>query len=426
MFDTSVLCCILYLLIFKGYVMPQASKLKKKKLKRSLSLFLIVFYGLGTILGAGIYALIGKVAKHADMSAPWAFLLASFIAFFTAMSYAQLSQKYPVSGAEAFYVQKAFNKKWLSIITGWLIVITACISCAALANGFSGYLQTFFSIADWITIIAIIGIIALIAFWGITESAILSAVITLIEIAGLIFVMYVCSEKVMTFNKWHTLIPEMSVTHLSGLIAGSFIAFYAFIGFEDMVNVAEEVKNPKKNMPIAILIVMLIVTAVYLLISICVISAVPIAQLAQSKAPFATVFQQQGYSTNIISGISLVAMVNGILLQIVMASRVLYGLANQHKAPKILGSVHSLNQTPHIATLAVALVVISMALLLPIETLAQATSSVLVCVFVLVNASLLYLKHKERDYNVMGFNSILFPIIGLLLTSLFLLAQFFV
>ncbi len=395
----------------------------KTKLKRSLGPMLIIFYGLGTILGAGIYALIGKVAKHADMSTPWAFLLASFIAFFTAISYAQLSQKYPVSGAEAFYVQKAFHKKWLSIVTGWLIVLTATVSCGALANGFTGYLQTFFSVADWISIVGIVGIIGLIAFWGITESAIVSAIITLIEIAGLIFVMTVCSEKVVEFNNWGAMIPEFSLTHLSGILSGSFIAFYAFIGFEDMVNVAEEVKNPHKTMPYAILTVMLIVTMVYLLVSVSVVAAVPAAQLAASKAPFALVFKQEGYSTHLISTISLIAIVNGILLQIVMSSRVLYGLARQKKAPKLFGNVHAWTQTPHFATLAIVIVVIGMALVLPIETLAQATSGILICIFILVNASLLRIKHKDKDYGLTGFNSILFPLVGVILSSLFLLGQ---
>lgn len=393
------------------------------QLKRSLTLPLLIFYGLGTILGAGIYALIGKVAKHAEMATPWAFMLASIVAFFTAMSYAELSSRFPKSGGEALYVRKGFEKLWLSGLTGWLVVITAIVSCAAIANGFAGYLQTFINVPDFIAIITIVILMGLIAFWGIKESAVIAAIITLIEIAGLGLVIVACSSETLQFNQWNKIIPEFDLKTFSGILSGSFIAFYAFIGFEDMANVAEEVKSPEKVMKPAIMIVMFSATLLYLLVAVSVILAVPFSELGESKAPFATVLESKGISADVISVISLIAMVNGILVQIVMSSRVLYGMAKQNTAPQFYARVFSKTKTPHLATLTIVILIIIAAVSLPIETLARATSVVLISIFILVNVSLLLIKYKEKDKRA---GSYFWPVMGALLSSLFLLSQVFI
>lgn len=392
----------------------------QSELKRAISLPLLIFYGLGTILGAGIYALIGKVAKHAEMAAPWAFMLAALIAFFTAMSYAELSSRFPKSGGEALYVKNGFNLKWLSGLTGWLIVITAVISSAAIANGFAGYLQVFISMPEFISIICIVVLMGAIAFWGIKESALMAAMITLIEIAGLILVIVVCSGEALQSDQWSKMIPEFDIKAMSGILSGSFIAFYAFIGFEDIVNVAEEVKNPEKTMRTAIVIVMLVATTLYVLVALSVTMSVPIDQLAESKAPFATVLKEKGVSEYIITLISLVAMVNGILVQIVMSARVLYGMAKQNTAPQFYAHVYAKTKTPHLATLTIVILVILAALSLPIERLAQATSFVLIIIFILVNLSLLNIKRKEKDKRLRTY---IFPVLGAILSALFLLGQ---
>lgn len=395
---------------------------KQISLKRSLPAYLLILYGLGTILGAGIYALIGKVAKHAEMLSPWAFLLAATVAFFSALSYAELSSRYPVSGGETIYVKKGFHSQRLSGLTGWLIVFMTVVSSAAIANGFSGYLQVFFSVPTPIAIISIVALMGLIAFWGIEESTIIAGIITLIEIGGLLLVIYSCRDDLLQMNNWEKIITDFSVNDsFSKILAGSFIAFYAFIGFEDMANVVEEVKDPVKTMSLAIITVMIIACLLYFFVSMSVIFAVPIKQLAESNAPFATVMQSKGFSKNIISGISLIAMVNGILIQIIMASRLLYGMSKQKLAPALLSHVHSQTHTPVFSTILITLLVIVGSLLLPIETLAKVASFVLLIVFILVNISLVRIKWKEKQRKMFP---IIIPIMGFILSILFLGGQF--
>ena len=220
------------------------------KLKRSLSLPFITFYGLGTILGAGIYVLVGEVAGRAGLFAPIAFLIAALIVGFTAVSYAELSARLPKSAGEAVYVQKAFNKKNLSLIIGLLVVFTGVMSSATLLNGFSGYFQLFFQIPHWVILTVGIILLGLLAAWGIMESVGTAMVITIIEVAGLLLIIGVAAGSFATLpERIPELIPSFDGTIWLGIFLGSFLAFFAFIGFEDMVNVAEEVKDPQKNMP---------------------------------------------------------------------------------------------------------------------------------------------------------------------------------
>lgn len=394
-------------------------------LKRSLSLTLMIFYGLGTILGAGFYALIGKVAKHSVMHTPLAFLVAALVAFFTAISYAELSSRFPVSAGGAYFVKKAFNKKWLSGLIGWLTILTGLVSAGAIANGFAGYLQVFVPIPQWLAIVGLIVVLGAIAVWGITESVITAMIITIIEIFGLLMVVFIAGEHLKQLpTVYKEMIPSFNWKEWSGIFSGAFLAFYAYIGFEDMVNVAEEVKNPERNLPYAIFIVMAAATLLYILVAVTVILAVPINQLGQSAAPLALVIQNQGYSPIIISGISLIAMVNGALVQIIMASRIMYGMANQKNAPKLFGKVNAKTQTPIIATAAMVIMTIFFALWLPMETLAKATSTILLCIFILINVSLIIIKRKTGKITGSACFSIWFPVIGAILCALFLVAQF--
>lgn len=396
----------------------------KVALKRSLSLGLLIFYGLGTILGAGVYALIGKVAKYAALFSPIAFLIAALIAFFTVVSYAELSSRYPVSAGEAYYVQKGFNRKWLSALTGWLIIFTGLVSSAAIANAFAGYLQVFISIPSWLAILSIVFLITAVALWGIAESAIMATVITLIEISGLLLIVFLCGDDLKKLPEvWPQMLPSFQLNDWSGIIAGAFIAFYAYIGFEDIINVAEEVMAPKENLPLTLFVVLSIATLLYLLVDFAVIMAIPIHDLSQSEAPLALVVQQKGYSPLLITGISLIALVNGILAQIIMASRVLYGMANQNNAPQIFTKVSKTTHTPVISTLLTATAVIVFALCFPIETLAKATSFILLCIFMLINTSLILIKLRFGKQSGSASYSMFFPIMGLILSLVFLCAQ---
>jgi amino acid transporter len=175
----------------------------------------------------------------------------------------------------------------------------------------------------------------------------------------------------------------------NGILLGGILAFYAYIGFEDMVNVAEEVRNPVKTMPVAILIALVVSTLLYMAVALVAISSGPIAELGSSEAPLALIYQRAvGSSPILISVIAMVAVVNGALIQIIMGSRVCYGLAQQGWIPAVLGQVHPRTRTPVVATLVVSGLVLVMALWLPVETLARATSLLLLVVFALINLAL--------------------------------------
>lgn len=401
------------------------NKATQTPLKRSISLPLIIFYGLGTILGAGFYALLGKVAKHSAMYCPIAFLIAALVAFFTAVSYAELSSRYPVSAGEAYFVKKAFNKQWLSAVVGWLTILTGLVSAGAIAHGFFGYFQVFVQMPEWVVICGLILALGAISAWGITQSVIIAMIITLIEIGGLLLVIFIAGEHLKQLPMvWQQMIPGFSWKEWSGIFTGAFLAFYAYVGFEDMENVAEEVKDPERNLPYAMFIVMIVATLLYLLVAVTVTLALPMEQLANSAAPLALIIEHQGYSPIIISLISLIAMVNGALVQIIMATRILYGMSKQKNAPEIFGRVNKKTQTPIIATIIITMMTLAFALWLPIETLAKTTSAILLCVFILINISLIIIKRRSGDQPGSASYSILFPIIGALLSALFLAVQF--
>lgn len=392
-------------------------------LKRTLSRWAVIFYGLGTILGAGIYVLVGKVAGHAGNFAPLAFLLASFIALFSVISYAELSSRFPKSAGEAFYIQKAFENNWLSALVGWLVVFTGLVSAAVLARGFAGYLQLFVTLPVWLAMVLLVLFLGTVAIWGIKESAILIMLITLIEAGGLLFIIFLPGHELLkASNLWQAFTP-VSIQEWSGIFSGAFIAFYAYIGFEDMVNVAEEIKSPEKNLPPAMFWVLALATLLYLLVALAIISTLSIEELSQSDAPLASFIEKKGYSPILIGLIGLIAVINGALVQMIMASRVLYGMAKQQNAPRALGWVNSFTQTPALATVVVILMVLVFALWFDVEDLAKITSSIMLCVFIMIHLSLIKMKlRKTLPENAVVY-SIFFPVTGAILSFFFLISQ---
>lgn len=383
-------------------------------LRRSLSLWLTICYGLGTILGAGIYVLIGEVAALSGIFTPLAFLTAAIVATFTAISYAKLASYYPKSAGEAVYIQEAFGKKILSWIVGWLVVITGIVSAATLANGFVGYFRLFLPAPPWIIITLLILGIGAIAAWGIKQSVILTMVITLIEVAGLILVVVLGSSEI---DLKHVQGEYFQAQHLAGIFLGGFLAFYAFIGFEDIVNIAEEVKNPRRTVPKAIFFSIGIATVLYVIVSSTVILAIPMEKLAGSSAPLALIFIQKGLSPLIIGGISLIAIINGALVQLIMASRIVYGMGALQGVPQIFSRVSKVTHTPLIATGLITALTLILALWFPLTALAKATSFIILIIFSFVNLSLLTLVVKQR----LSRRQRILPTIGLICCLAFLL-----
>ncbi len=385
-------------------------------LKRTISLPFLACYGLGTILGAGIYVLVGKVAGLAGLFAPISFLLAAIIAGFTAVSYAELSARLPKSAGEAAYVYAAVKKRWVASGIGWLIIFTGVVSAATIANGFVGYLNIFVQIEPWLAMTLLIGALGLLAFWGIGESIAVVTVITLLEVFGLLLVLWVGRHSLLTLpDRIDELIPSLSLENFSGIALGGFLAFYAYIGFEDMVNIAEEVKEPEKNLPRGIFLALGISTLLYLLVGVVAVLAIPLSDLAASDAPLALIITREAaMSPTIIGLISLFAVVNGALVQIIMASRVAYGMAMQGFAFSCLGHVNERTQTPALATAVVAIAVLIFALGFPLITLAKATSFIILLVFSFVNLSLIILKKREPRADLVSYPSWV-PVVGFVL-----------
>lgn len=396
-------------------------------LRRSLSLPLVTFYGIGTILGAGIYVLVGKVAGVAGTLTPVAFLLSSVIAAFSAFSYAELSARMPRSAGEAIYIEAGFGIQRLSLIVGLMIVLVGVISTATLVHGFAGYLQVFIDLSDWLVIVAVTLLMGLIVAWGISQSVTIAVIMTLFEMGGLLMIIWVAGDSfALVPEKLPELLPEFELSVWYGILLGGFIAFYAYIGFEDIVNVAEEVIEPERNLPRAIILVLVITSLFYLLVTLVSILAIAPERLSRTDAPLALVYQHAtGREPIAITLISLVSVVNGALIQIIMASRVLYGMSRQRWLPASLGYVHPRTRTPLVATLVVTALILVFALLLPLLSLARLTSFVSLTIFTLINLSLWRIKRRgQNDYH--GFHVPQWvPLCGAVISLLFLGTQIY-
>lgn len=379
---------------------PQSGKAvsaQPPRLRRVLSLPLITFYGLGTILGAGIYVLIGKIAGIAGLYAPLAFLIAAAVAALTGFSYAELTSRYPHAGGESIYVQQGFGIRTLSTLVGLLVATAGLVSAATITHGFVGYLGVFVELPATPVIIAVVLVLGGLAIWGILESAWAAAIATVIEISGLLLIIAVASPSLATLPaRWPELLPSADAAAWSGIMLGAFVAFYAFIGFEDMANVAEEVQDATHNLPRAILFSLALATTLYLLVTLAAVLSLPPAQLAASAAPLALIFEHStGYPPTLIAAISLFAVINGALIQIIMASRMLYGMSAAGWLPGMLAQVSMRTGTPVVATIAAASGVLLFALALPLGALAKVTSTIVLVVFALVNLALIKIKRRD-------------------------------
>jgi amino acid transporter len=341
-----------------------------KALQRRLGTGLLTAYGVGVMVGAGIYVLVGTVVGHAGIWAPLAFLLAGIVALFSALSYAEFATRLPEAAGQAAYIETGFSSRRLGVVAGLAIALTGVISAAAVLRGGVGYLVVFLDRPEPI-LIAAIGL-------------------TLVEVAGLLAVV-VAGFLSAPGPDWTSLtgLPEVPV---AGIAAAISLSVFAFIGFEDLTNMAEEAKEPMRAMPRAILWSLFITAALYMLVSLAAVRVAPHAELRSSEQPVALIWERAtGNSAVFLSAIAVAAALNGVLAQIVMASRVLFGLGRRTWLLEPFAQAHPRFGTPVRATVLVGAAVVGAALLLPVETLAEATATVLLAVFAAVNAALIRL-----------------------------------
>lgn len=398
---------------------------EQSKLRRVVTLPMVTLYGLGTIIGAGIFVLIGKVTGIAGIYAPLAFLVASIIAGFTALSYAELSSRFPKSAGEAVYLDRIFHTHHLSIATGVAVAAIGIISAATITNGLVGYIQLFVDLPEWMIMTLTVTVLSLLAAWGISESVKVAAATTVVSIIALLLIIIFNTENLATLpERLPEMVPE-SLSDWKSIALGAFIAFYAFIGFEDMINVAEEVKEPERNMPRSILLALLIATLLYILIAITSVLSLPVEVLAKSRAPLTAILGSQSQALHIAIGIiSILAIADGILVQTIKTARILYGMSDQKLIPPLFNVVHPVTRTPLLATFTVALLVLFLALTFPLLTLAELTSFITLVVFGIVNFALWRLKNCANTLECAAINLPMWvPLIGFILCLVFILIQ---
>lgn len=361
-------------------------------LRRAINLPLLVLYGLGTIVGAGIYALVGEVAGVVGYGAPLSFLVAAAVAALTACSFAELSGRLPRAAGAALYVQQGFGAPRLAMIVGLLVALSGVVSAAALSNGFVQYLVAFVEVDRAVALSAAALTLGGLAAWGIAQSVAVAAIITLVEVGGLLAVIVVGADAFSTLpERWTDFVPEGAAW--PAIFVGATLSFYAFIGFEDMVDVAEEVRDVRRTMPIAILLTLASATLIYLLLLLSALLTLPPERLAAEPAPIAALWAAHtGRAPVELGVIAMFAIINGALIQIVMASRVLYGLAGRGQLPAWLGRVHPRTRTPVLATGVVTAAVLSLALVGRLAGLATVTSMLMLTIFAAVNLALWRLK----------------------------------
>lgn len=371
---------------------------ERPKLIRSLTLTHAVLYGLGVTIGAGIYVLVGAAAARSGMHAPLAFLAAAVVMGMTAGTFAELGTRLPVAASEAAYVQAAFHRKWLSVATGLLVVAAATISGATISVGSAGYIGVFLPLSPAWIIAGVVLAMGAVACLSAVQSISFAGLMTVIEIGGLILIL---TAGLFNGGSLVSRLPELwpsagETGAWTGIAQTSLLAVFAFIGFEHLVNISEEMKNPLRTLPWALLITLGATALLYAGVVWIAVVAVPPAELARSPAPLALVFQRlTGLPLQVLGAIAIVATINGIIVHMIMIGRVLYGLADQGSLPALLGRVSARTGTPIVATLFAVGAILILALGVPLTGLAEWTSRLTLGIFALVNLALLRIKAAE-------------------------------
>lgn len=389
-------------------------------LRRRLSLPLLVFYGTGVTVGAGIYVLVGTVATHAKAHTPLAFVIAAVVMGLTVASYAELCARYPVAAGEAAYVKAAFGSRFLSRSTGALMVATAVIASATVAVGATGYIAQFVDLPKPLVIVLIILAMGVISAWGILESVLFASLLTIVEVGGLLVIIYAAMNIGLPIQDVIFSVPPLEVSAWTGVMFASLIAFFAFIGFEDLTNLVEETHAPERTMPIAMALTLIVTTVLYVVIAAITITTLSFDKLAASEAPLSAVYSELvGASPIVISAIAIGAILNTLIAQMTMATRVIYGMARLGDLPKLFGHVNAVTATPLPATAAILTLTLLLALFVPFARLAEFTSLATLVVFALVNLALIVVRKRFPRSKDQGIRvPIVIPVLGFVTCAL--------
>ncbi len=368
----------------------------KFKLKKEISLFQAVLFGVGIILGAGIYVLIGKGAAIAGNSLWISFVIAALIAIFTGFSYAELSGMFSKDAAEYVYTKHAFKSNMLSFLVQWIMILTLIISATAVALGFGGYFSYLFNISEKIAAAGLLIVLSIINYIGIRHSTRFNIFSTIIEISGLVLVIvlgffFIGKTEINYFTS------PTGMLSIPTLLSATALIFFAYIGFEEIVNLAEETKNAKKIIPKALLISIAISTLLYILVVVASINILGAERLAASEAPITEVVSQViPQAKFIISLIALFATASTVLGILVVGSRMIYGLACNHAVPHICQRIGS-RGTPYFSVFLVMVLSLLAILIGNLTTVALITDIGIFTVYLFINFALIFLRYRAPN-----------------------------
>ena len=354
------------------------------------------------MLGSGIYGLIGQAAGQVG-NAVWAsFLVAMVAALLSALSYASLGSRYPQAGGAAFVTQRAYGMPLLSFVVGLAVVCSGLASVATQSQVFAGNLNVLLSphsFPVWAIGAAFLLGMAVLVLRGIKESMWVNVAFTLVEAAGLLLVIAV------GIPYWGSVdlleIPELPGSDVTVLLVmqGAVLTFFAFIGFEDTLNVAEECREPQRTIPIALVTAMVIGALIYVAVAVTAVSVVPWRELAQAPGPLTEVMARAAPALApwVFTVVTLFAVANTALVNYITSSRLVYGMARQGLLPSSLGHVHQRTRTPHLAAALLLALLLPLGLFGSVANLASASVLLLLAVFAVVNGALFILKGRESE-----------------------------
>lgn len=361
-------------------------------LRRSLGLFETTLGGIGIILGAGIYALVGEVAGKAGDAVWVSFLMAAAMAAVIGLSYAELASAFPKAGADYEYTRQALGLR-AAFVVGWLIVIGNLVAAATVSLGFGGYLHTFVDVDPTALALAALVAATFIAFYGIREAVWLSVILTLAEVGGLVFVIVI---GVPHLGDVDLLEAEMGA---AGIFSGAALVMFAFIGFEQIATLSEETRDAVHIVPKALLLAIAVTSGLYLMVAVAAVSVLGWEELSGSEAPLAAVAAAVlgGRASDFVAVVALFSTANTILLLLVAASRLIYGMASTAALPRFLAWVHPGARTPARAIALSLVVSAGFALSGDISLVAGATNFAVFIGFAAVNVSLIVLRYTRPD-----------------------------
>ncbi|SDG39625.1 APC family permease [Psychroflexus sediminis] len=366
----------------------------KRKLKRTLGFWDILMFGVGGIVGAGIYAIIGEAAALGGNMLWLSFVIAACVALLTGLSYAEFVSRFPDSGGSFEYIKQSLGPK-SALVMSVFMVFTGVVAAAAISISFADYLSRLWELPSWIIVIGIIGLMAVFNIFGAKHSSYFNSIATLITITGLAVIIGVCLPEFGSVD-----LTQLNSNGWTGVLAGSALIFFSYIGFEDLVKMAEETKNPEKVMPRGILLSGLIVLLLYVLVAISSVSVLSWNGLAQAEGPLAAVIKTKLGSigsTGLII-VALFATSKTILSNILGTSRLLYDIARDSKIKwlKKFTTISGIGNAPNYAIIAIALTAVGFGLLGNLKLVASISNIFIFIVFGMVNFSMIRYRYKNR------------------------------